>query len=623
MRLFRWPRTVLAWTHVLTTLLAAMTLAAAIAHLTSPIFQNRTLLGGHDWDTMEGYRYLVVKTIRRFHQFPFWNPYTCGGHPVWGGVETDTTIVSPFFPVYLFLGLPLAMRIELVGNAVLAASGAWMFAGRFTRSPAVRTFVAAIFAFNSRWTMQAATGHAWHYAYEWTPWTLYFLDRAFVSSVKTTALTSLPGRDIVWAGASLAMMVYMGGIYPLPQTVVLVGIYSGLYAIAERDWRPVLCAVASGVLAFALSAPKLLPLLEEFARFPRLTDSPEWMDFRLLFAILTSRDQDFFSHPVVPPYWGWHEWGMYIGLYPLLVLTLSLVLARGERVAALKWAALFAVVVAFGSFDAKAPWSLMHQVSLFRSQHVPSRWLYPAVLLLGGVAASVIERVMTRSGRFRPWLELVAMAAAAAVAYDVATVGRISLTHAFERLPPRARESLGPFRTEVHMPVEIGYPTGGDWAPNTLPNIIENIGMTSCGSFFPFHDYYRDKNGRTPGLGAHGIGEPGYQGEVYIAEKHGEAAITRWSPNAVTVQVSHARPGDHVVLNQNWDSGWYANGRRTLDWADLPAAVLSSENQTVVFRFVPPTLWLGLAIFATTIAALGWAGWAARDLRVRSTRVRT
>lgn len=614
MRLFRWPRTLLGWAHVLTTVLSAMTLVAMVAYVAAPTFHDLKLLAGHDWDEMEGYRYLVVKTIRRFHQFPFWNPYTCGGHPVWGGVESDTTIVSPFFPFYLLLSLPVAMRIELVGNALISVSGAWMFAGRFTRSPAVRTFVAAVFAVNSRWTLQIGSGHTWHYAYEWTPWALYFLDRAFVASVKNAALTSLPWRDVVWAGACLAMMVYMGGIYPLPQTVLLVAIYSSLYAFAVRDWRPVVCAVGSGIMAFALSAPKLLPTLEVFARFPRFTDSPEWMDLKLLMAILTSRDQDFFSRPVNPPFWGWHEWGMYIGIYPLAVLTAAILLSRGERVTALKWTALVAVVLAFGSFDPKAPWSLLHNVALFRSQHVPSRWLYPAVLLLGGVAASVIERAMTRAGRFRTLLELAAMAAAAAVAYDVASVARVSLTHAFEREPPRAHEAPGPFRTELHMPPEIGYPTGGDWAPNTLPNVIANVGMIDCGSFFQFSNWYRDHNNHAPGLGAKAIGEAGYQGEVYVAEKHGQATVARWTPNEVTVKVSHARPGDHVILNQNWDPGWYANGRRTVDWADLPAAVLSAETETVVFRYVPPTFWPSMVIFASAGAAIAWAAWASRKI---------
>lgn len=604
----RLPRTVLAWTHVLTCALSVATLAAMVAYVAFPTFHDLHLLAGHDWDEMEGYRYLVVKTIRRFHQFPYWNPYTCGGHPVWGGVESDTTVVSPFFPVYLFFRLPVAMRIELVGNALLSVSGGWLFAGRFTRSPALRTFVAAVFALNSRWTLQIGVGHTWHYAYEWTPWTLYFLDRALEASVKrpAPATPTLPWRDIGCGGACMAMMVYMGGIYPVPQTALIIAIYAGLYAVAVRDWRPIFSAAGLGIAAFALSAPKLLPTLEVFARFPRTTDSPEWMDLKMLMAILTSREQDFFSRPVAVPYWGWHEWGMYIGAYPLAALVVGVSFARGERVTALKWTGLVLFVLALGNFDPKAPWSLLHDVSLFRSQHVPSRWLYPAGLLLGAVAVSTFEAVMTRSGRFRSLLELAAMAAAAAVTYDVGSVSRVAMTHMFSREPPRARESIGPFYTSVHMPAELGSPSGGDWAPSTLPNVIANVGMTDCGSFAQFENWFRDHNNHTPGLGAKGMGEPGYRGEVYVAEKHGRATVARWTPNEITVQVSGARAGDHVILNQNWDPGWTANGKAPLDWADLPAAVLSAGDETVVFRYVPPLLWFGVAIFVLSVSGAGW-----------------
>ncbi len=44
---------------------------------------------------------LAIKTIKHYHQFPFWNPYSCGGHTWWGGLENGVNLVSPFFPVYM------------------------------------------------------------------------------------------------------------------------------------------------------------------------------------------------------------------------------------------------------------------------------------------------------------------------------------------------------------------------------------------------------------------------------------------------------------------------------------------------------------------------------------------
>src|SRR6202022_4039861 len=116
-----------------------------------------------------------------------------------------------------------------------------------------------LFAVNSRWTNQIGLGHTWHMAYNWTPWVLYFLDRAFGDWRRTQRF---PGRETVLAGVCLAMMVYMGGIYPLRQTIVAVALYASLYSMTIGDWRPVVCSVAAGIVSFGLSAPKLLPVLE-------------------------------------------------------------------------------------------------------------------------------------------------------------------------------------------------------------------------------------------------------------------------------------------------------------------------------------------------------------------------
>jgi hypothetical protein len=616
-----WPRTATEWTHVASNVVAWGVLAAMVAFVLGPTFQAPRLLGGHDWDAMEGLRYLVVKTIRGFHQFPFWNPYTCGGHPVWGGVESDSIVVSPFFPAYLTMSLTAALRVELVGSALLSMVGTWLFAGRFTRSPAVKAFVVAIFSINGRWTLQVAAGHPWHLSYEWVPWTLYFLDRAFAAAPPRGGggggSKLPPAADVVGAGVSLALMVYTGGIYPLPQTALLLAVYAAFVFARTGDVRPFVYTAAAGVVAVGLSAPKLLPILDVFSRFPRYTDSTEWMDLGLLWAILTSPDQGFASRPAATPQWGWHEWGMYIGVVPVAVLALGLAVARGPRLAAWKWTALALIALAFGALHPYAPWSLLHRMSIFRSHHVPSRWLYPALLLAGGIAAAMLERGLARAGRFRPLCEIAALFVAAYTARDVGTVARLPLVHAFDHELPSAQDSLGEFHTEVHMPPQLGYSGGGDWAPSTLPLVLANLGTTDCGSFFQYHNYYRDQRNHTPGLGAKGRGEAGYRGEAFVVEGSGRAAITHWTPNEVTVAVSGARPGDHVAIDQNFDPGWSANGRAAVAVADVTAAVLREGETELVFRYRPPWLWTGIVVFISSVACLAWYFVMTSKLRAR------
>ena len=218
----RLPSSALGWVHLASGVLAALVVLAMLAYVLRPLLAEPHGYGRHDWDQMESHRYLVTKTIRRFHELPFWNPYACGGHPAWAGFESDTVVVAPWLPAYLFLSLPVAIRVEIVASAVWGALGTWLLASRFTRSHAARAFVVVVFAVNGRWVLQLVAGHTWHMVYAWMPWVLFFFDRALgVAAATQGAAGPRRTRSAIWAGVCLAMMVYTGGIYPLPQTVVV------------------------------------------------------------------------------------------------------------------------------------------------------------------------------------------------------------------------------------------------------------------------------------------------------------------------------------------------------------------------------------------------------------------
>jgi hypothetical protein len=582
----------------MTGVLSALGLVAAIAYVFRPVFLDPTSFGSHDWDQVETHRYLVEKTLLRFHQFPFWNPYACGGHTAWGGFESDPIVVSPWLPAYLLAPFPLALRIEIAGSTVLGAVGAWLLASRFTRSRVLRAFVAVLFVLNSRWIMQITVGHVWHTAYAWMPWVLYFYDRAAGAA---PLLAPPRRRDGVLAAVCLAMLVYTGGIYPLPHTAVALLAYSVLLAVTTRSFLPLGRMVGCGLLGLALSAPRLFPIVEVLRRFPRLIDSTETMDLGPFVEMLTSRQQEPGSMPAHVSQWGWHEWGMYIGWGALVAVALGAAFSRGTRERPLMLVGVALLTLAFGRFDDYAPWPLLHLLPVFSSQHVPSRWMLPALLLLACAAASTGERVLARSGRARGVLEIGTLLVAAWLVRDLCEVVRPSLTLAFGRPPPRITDPMGEFRTLQHVPPELAYDPG-EWAPSTLSAVMANIGSIDCNTFPGYNNYTRGQNGRSPGMGAHAVGDAEYRGEAYIAERHGSATIVAWSPNAMDVQVDGALPGDHLVLNQNWDPGWSASGTKSVAWTDCVATVVTSGSQLTHFRYRPRTLGLGILIFLLAIA---------------------
>jgi hypothetical protein len=83
------------------------------------------------------------------------------------------------------------------------------------------------------------------------------------------------------------------------------------------------------------------------------------------------------------------------------------------------------------------------------------------------------------------------------------------------------------------------------------------------------------------------------------------------------VHVRGATPGEHLVLNQNWDPGWHADGRLAASWNDAVSTVLDSGEQTVSFRYRPRTFWLGIVV---ALFSGGLAAAAIRGLRLATQR---
>lgn len=581
-----WWRGADAW-RTASGLVALATIALMLALVMGPWFKDLSTLGFHDWDAQTSHRFLVRLSLLRYLEFPSWNPFACGGFPAWGYVEADTIVVSPFLPAYLLLPMSIAIRVEVLGMAILGAAGAYLAASRFTESHAARALVVALWAVNGRWALQTAAGHTWHLAYAWLPFCLYFFERA-----REREAGERPGRvvELALAGGSVAMLVYGGGIYPLPHTALALAVYASLLAVTSREIRPLTTLAIMGLLGVGLSAPKLLPLLDGFSKAPRLIESKETMDLGALVTMLTSRDQDFYSRPArVTPY-GWHEWGIYVGLAGSLALLLGLLFVEGRREAALKALGVLFGVLGFGAFHPEAPWTLLHRFApVFRSQHVPSRFLYPAVLVLALVAAAGLGRFITRRRLQAPWLDLVAAFAVMAMGIDIALVARKPMAAAMWMEVPPGIPQGRPFHFEQEPPFHYKR---RDWAGPMYLAMLGNTGVINCYGTPAF-----DRKGAKP------VTDPGYRGEVHV-EGGGEARIVAWSPNRAVIEVLGAKPGALLVYNMNYDEGWRADTGPVRPFENAVATPVPAVSSRITLSYRPPFLGAGLVTGAATIALL-------------------
>jgi hypothetical protein len=570
----------------------------------SPLLAHPWTFGGRNWDQMNTQREVVVKTIERFHQFPFWDPYECGGHPAWGSLESDPIVVSPWLPVYLLAPLPIAIRVEIIVSALFGALGCWMLASRFSRSVPLRALLTLAVAVNSRWALQIAAGHTWHLLYAFVPWMLFLFDRA----IHPDTPASRARVDLLLIGASFAVMVYGDAIYPVPHAAFLLVVYAAIVGRAAKSWKPLRDVAIAGAVGIGLSGPKLLPLAEQLLRYPRLIRSEEAIWPQDIVKILTWRVGDVAATTSFIN-GQWHEWGLYLGWLGLVLLVAGVAVSTGTRERALKWAAFVMMLFVIGGFHQLTPWRIFHLLPIFKSQHVPSRWLYTAVIALACVAVSGAERWLAARGDRRPFFEVVLGFLALAVAVDMGVVARMPIAQSFVGPVPSLADEEPPFHLVHRLPPHPGY-EAGLWDVATLPGVLHNVGTLECDTDNGVHITMRDELGRMPGVGAWGSDDPEYLGEAYVPEGGATASITSWTPNDVTVHVTGAHAGDHLVLNQNWDPDWNADGAQAASYRDAVAVVLTAPEQTVRFHYWPRPLGDGLALFGVTVGAI--AAWLLR-----------
>ncbi len=548
-----------------------LVLVAAALFMLSHALARFDTFGFHDWDVHASYRHVTTLSLLEHGEAPWWNPWLCGGFPAFGHPEGATNLVSPYLPLYLLADVRVALRLELVGATLTGLLGAFLLARRFTSSGALCLFVAIVAFLNGRWALQAAVGHTWHFQYAWLPFVLLCFDRAAHSGRL---------RDAACAGGLLALMVYMGGIYPAPHAALLLVVLALALAATRRSLLPVLALAVAGLTSLGLAAPKLGAVYDALSLAPRPMESTEAIGPLALLVMLTDRSQLPLFPPIPVPDYGWHEWGIHVGWVALPCLLIGTLLARGPRERALQVSALLLLLLGLGAFHPWSPWALLHQLPPFSSQHVPSRFLFPMLLVAALAFASFGEGLLRRFAVQRPRLEVALLAAVALLAIDTASVARRSFATAFRMEAPAAIEPAERF---VHRRKALVNYRVRDLAPPALLAMKANHGLLDC--------YGVPLSLRR---GARAVEDADYRGEAFVVDGPGSAEVEAWSPNRARVRYRDAQPGSLLVYNMNFDPSWRADGEPAVNHEDAVAARLPQADGVLEFRYVPRTLRVSL-----------------------------
>lgn len=587
----------------------------------APLFKNINNWGQMDWDQFTFWNAVPRKTILTYHQFPLWNPYSNGGNVLLA--HPHSSFLSPFYLLVLIFGPVPGIKLHIIIFLILGLSGMFLFLKHLGLKEIASYAGSFIFMLSSIYPLHLAEGHVEWLGMAFVPW-------LFLSYVK-----SIEKREYVYTGILFFTLMILGGnVYISAIMALCLALYSLIRLWQEKRivWLKNIVIIFLG--AFLLSSLKLFPMLEFLSHSPRRIESVEKNSPLLLPVILLDREQgELYSltkwnspekkmrvknNPEMEPRgqarstifgalsgdilsgtpgqgrgtsrridYGWHEYGAYVGIIPLLLCAAGIFFNFKKEWPLLLVGIIF-LLLSLGGGSPVNLWKIAHSLPVYNALHVPSRLILIFIFTLSifsGLGLSKIEEHMEKTNGGRPAVCLIALF----ILFDLCAVNGPILKQAFVIAPVRLKE-----HAEFRQRYDSANFYHGLSRSAMYPVFLSNSGILDA------YEVIHVRKGHV--LAAH---DPGYRGEVYLASGKGSAAIASFSPNKIVVSVN-ADDRDTLVLNQNYYKGWRVEGdrhMRAVAFNGVIASGVSPADTTIIFRYRPDSFIMGCIVSGISMLA--------------------
>jgi len=490
--------------------------------------------GTDDWRAFSTLWEASRVALTDFHQFPSWNPYHCGGLVLFQ--DPESPFPGPMFLLTFFwLSTPVAMKVWILAHLVCGALGARALVADRGGNAAEQVLAATVTAACGFFAEHIGGGHLSFTSFLYLPPILWAFRRS---------LGDL--RYVVLVAALFAVTVIEGGTYPAPLMAVALAAESLARLGSAEDRRALVRALPlTAGLFMLLAAVRLLPALHYLREHPRLEPLDDKIGLHEIFSFWVTRahGRRLAGHGYV-----WPEYDDYVGVIPVALMlagaAIALVVRDPQRRARRIDLFVLAVLIwcALGNVRGPSLFAALHALPVFHSLRVPSRFLGPAMVAFGLLAAAALATGRRALTGWRPRLgravELGELLLVAAVALDVCLVNQPIMQQGLDPPMPRA-------------------PAGADFFQNPaasyarLPSFpVAGFGTRGC--YVPLE--WRPAFGITDGRGPQARLEPPAAGTI---------AASTWSPNRLDFDLQLAEPAT-MIVNQNYETGWQAAGGETV-----------------------------------------------------------
>ncbi|HLD42713.1 MAG TPA: hypothetical protein VJB08_01860 [Candidatus Nanoarchaeia archaeon] len=562
---------------------------------TYPIFQNITYWGGGDWDQHFFYSEAARKTILEYHQFPFWNPWYCGGNALLA--HPESLFLGPFFILNLIFGTVIGFKLQILVHLIIGMLGMYLICQWYKLRRFSSYLAPILFMLSSAFANRVVAGHTLYFSMAFLPFVFYFYLRSY-SAMRYGAISAV----------FLVFIVFSGGTYPFLFSVLLIGIHGLLLMALRRSLNPLYSIGLIFLLAFGLGAIKLLPMLQFTSAYGFSFDDDQPTSLKTLLSGFLSFDQspesrtyystftqqvEFYEagkkvsqKAAIDTQWQWHEYSAYFGLSFVLLVGWFFVLGRKHLLLLL----LFVIFLILYFGDSLLLYRLLRGLPLAGSFHGPSRFVN-ILLFLGSIFAAMmlswiegIKKQVTILGKSYPL--------GTAAAFSFVVLMAVNLFFVVEPLYQRVF-AVEPILLRGHEAFMQAYTA--DKYRFQFPNILQNVGTINC------YDRIKPPRAAVPAITLEGESNPGYLGEAWLTKENRSRQVA-FSPNKIVVETNAS--SDLLVVNQNFVKGWDA-GRELRNYNGLLAVPVEGQ-ETIVFRYLPPLFRTGMAVslFSLLIAAI-------------------
>lgn len=556
----------------------------------APLFNNINNWGQMDWDQFTFWNAVPRKTILTYHQFPLWNPYSNGGNVLLA--HPHSSFLSPFYLSVLFFGPIIGIKLQIVLSLILGLSGMFFLLKHLGLKEIPAYISSFVFMLNSIYSLHLTEGHV-----EW-------LGMALVPWLFLNYLKGIEKRKYLYIGVLLLTLMILGGSVDVTAiTALFLTIYSFIRFLREKriSWIKNIAVIFLGALL--VSSVKLLPMFDFLSDYPRRTESSENISLLLLPSVLLDRNQ---GHLYSLTKWnspdkkmrikkdltidyGWHEYGAYVGIIPVLLFAAGAFLNLKRQLPLFLTGVIF-LMLSLGRGSPIDLWKMLHSLPIYNSLHVPSRFILIFIFIFSVFAGLGLSGLQEVLGRKRKRGIALISATGLFILYDLCVVNGPILKQAFVIKPSNIEENAE-FK-QRHTAINF-HP--GLSRSSLYPVFLNNSGILDA------YEVVNVSKGKV-----FAVGNPGYEGEAYLVNQGVSCKITFFSPNKIVVNVNANAP-DVLALNQNYYKGWRVKGSKDNSikpFNGLIAVHVDSSVKEAVFYYLPNSFIIGSIISTLSLSAV-------------------